>query len=544
MVMITLLRSLLAPEGCDPGDFQRVQRSRVLAQLTANATVRALPEEEVLTLPEPLLHPLLRPLLADQLELSLAQVADVAAHLLAIELELESAAAVTIDFETWRDREDQLLDEDEDAEPPDFYDSTGALALRRALARSGRAWPTWLSEQFSIAALAELLWIDRLPLTPSLRAALDDTPLPGPPAPALGELTRFAPALVRLRRLSALNAPPVLLAQLRRSVQEGLDRLCHSAATGAAWREWTGFDQLVTGSGRVDCAPDGHAPDEAFAQRGPGLDPTRPLAIALPGARLQTILVMYARTSLVLDLEGVVLDRFPSAGLRYVAASDSGGQLMFVRGGGPCSGSIYFDPKPYVRDVAGARWLDALPEGLPRQVVGNVADVRWSIVADLGRERGCLLLPGCMSDAPDLWTAPGHRYVWADGERMLLEISTGAPRFDTAWLSEREELDEVVDEDALLPPRGFARAPEGTFRFAIAGQLLESRPDGSGVEPRGVYAQGSALCFSADGRHLAVADADEIRISEFSPSSRMIKHRLDLAPLRDQLLSSASRPLE
>ncbi len=533
MVMITLLRSLLAPEGCDPGDFQRVQRSRALALLTANATVRALPEDEVLILPEPLLHPLLRPLLADQLELSLAQIADIARHLLA--LEVKGDDAVTIELETWTAREDELELDDDDDDPPDFYDSTGAPALRRAIARLGRPWPRWIRERFADSELAELLWIDRLPLTPSLRAALDETPLPGPPSPALGELTRFAPALVRLRRLSQLNAPPLLLAPLRRGVQEGLDRLCHAAATGVPWREWTSFDELMTGSGPLPCVPDGHAPYPDW-RLDPEVDGTVPLAVALPGAGLRTILVMYAHTCFVVDLEGAVVDRFPTHGVRYVASSPCGRQLLFNSGGGPCSDSVYFHPRPFVRDVANARWLAGpLPEGLPRQVVGNVADLRWSIVADLERERGCLLLPGCMSDAPDLWTDPGHRYVWADGERMLLEIATGAPRFDTAWLAQLEELDEVLDEDELLPPRCFARAREGTFRFAVAGQLLESRPDGSGVEPRGVYAQGSALCFSADGRYLAVADRDELRISEFAPSTRTIKHRLDLAPLRDLL---------
>ncbi|MCA9713846.1 MAG: hypothetical protein KC468_04020 [Myxococcales bacterium] len=523
------LRTLLAPAGSALADLQHVNRGRVLALVSALASTRALPEDDALLLPEPILHPLLRPVIADALGLELGQVAGVAAHALALD------GAALLDEDRWRAREDERAaaredeDDDDDIELREFHDFTGALALRRALAEPGRALPTWLSEH--IQDDADALWLDRLPIDAPLRDALDGEPLAEAPDAITAELLRLGPTIERLHRLRKLRAPTVIVTSLRRAIQESFDRVCFAALLGQPLRAWTTFDQLVTGSGEFALTPAG--PPSPLAALEADVDATTPLAVALAGRA--RVLVMFAHASVVLDLDGRVLDQFPTAGLRFIAASETGQHLMFVSGGGPCSRTVYFSPSPVVRDADARAWVAGpLPAGVPRQVVGNVADVRWSVVADLERARGCLLLPGCMNDAPDLWTDPGHRVVWIDGERMLLEIASGEPVFDTARLPE-DELGEDMDEDELLPPRAFTRARDGRFLFARAGQLLVERPGQTELAAVASYRQGTALSFDADGEFFLLARPDAVEVSRVDADGVTLIHRLELAPLRARL---------
>lgn len=442
-----------------------------------DAILRAAQREPRLDLPCWVLHPLLRGRVAAALGLAEETLSQVIAGTLAL---FEGRVVAESDF---------------DHERSDIGDFVGVEGVARALPEPG------------------MLLLRAVPIEPERRRALTEAHLDPPPDAIEAAYFTLARAAGGVRHMVELSAPEILIRAARAHVQRAFERLVGLRRGLAPPIEWTGLDDLVVKWGGATIQASGEPPPRT-PWRMPD-DPGWPVDGALLSSRL---LVMFPFVTVALSMDGAVLDHFPTRALRF--AGEGAEHLMLVQGGGPASSTMYFSPKPHIRDINAHTWLEGpIPPGLPSCVAGTVHDAKWSIVVDVRRQRGYLTAPYLLGDSGPVLCSADARYAW-DGGPFVIEMATGLPVLDARWLSE-PPADEDDDDVDLPQPTSFARRADGSFVFVLGGRLVDGRG-----QPILELPEGAVAVLDGEGARLMLLLHEEIRVVEIaSGESRSFKLR-------------------
>jgi hypothetical protein len=456
-----------------------------LDEAAVSALLAAAQEPPVVELPSGVLHPALRPNVAELLDLTEEQVADIVHHVLA----LRSGEVLT---------EDEFLDRFGTDEL--FGDWTGADALARADARVAR------------------LLVTSVPVETELGAIGQGAPLGPEPSLVAFRVFELWDRAERVRVFVSLAVPEVLIIVARLGMQLALERLCEARRGHQPWIEWAPFEALV---------PHGDAPWWSRRPAMPFMFDVGPRdAYHVPrSAYLYEgfFVVQYPTLTVVVASSGEVLDAFPARCQRLARA---GSESLLLTSE---------PPQHSVRDVARRRWhTDEAPSQVPLLVAETLPDVKQATVLDLRAGRGYGMAPyNIGADHGVTVTSANGRDAWCADAPFVLEMETGRPVLDARRINEK--LFELFEDDDRGEVLSFARRADGSLRVVV-------RSESSGHVA--LWDEAGNEVASLPGAAAHALDPAGERLLSVRPEEAEIRHlttgdgvRFDLTAIRDALPS-------